>query len=294
MNKITASLALMTMAFAVAPLCAHAQQRDNILWTVNNFAPYIFTTGPDKGEGIIDQAMDYLVKRLTDFDVQQVPALIERSLEMMKTLPNVCSGTLLKNPEREKAADFSSHPLVWSLPNGVITTRERLDGLTPYLNDKGELRLDQVLAAGGYKLAADPNRSYGPNIDAMVRNPAYQPVLVRSNVMPTFQSKLLKLVNRAEYDLIIGYAVEIKGATARLDIKEGAIAFLPIAGEPGLRPLALACSKSDVGRRFIAAADKLLADPAVRQDMAQFYRRWLDAETAKRYDALVKQANATR
>ena len=304
MRVTSAAMATLRMATAFTGLMAgcmmgclaQAQEPSpfgEITWVNTDFKPYAFIDGPNKGQGIMDKAISLLEKRVPARYVHTTATNV-RVHELMKTQPNVCTGMYLKSAEREKFMEFTSLPAVKILPNGIITTRDRLGTLKPYIDDSGELRLDAALADGRFKLAATAERAYGPHLDGILNNPALQGVVLRTVTSPALDSRLLKLVNQKEFDLLIGYAIELKSAAVRSRLNEEDFAFLPIAGEPALLSIHIGCSKSDAGRQYIAAVDKILSEPAVQQDLGRFYRQWLDAETATRYDRLVKQASASR
>lgn len=283
-----------TVAFALSvafmPLVCAQDKGIEITWIYTDFKPYAFIDGPNKNQGIMDNAIGLIEKRLPAFKYDHTVATNVRVYEMMKTQPNVCTGMYLKSAEREQFMEFSSLPAVRILPNGIITTREYKNALKPYINEKGELRLDAALTEGKYRLAATAARTYGPHIDGILNNPSAQGFVIRTNNSPALDSRLLKLVHQKEFDLLIGYAIELKSALARIKMNEDDFAFMPIAGEPPLLSIHIACSKSDAGKRYIAEVDKVLVEPAVQQELGRFYRQWLSEETAARYDKLIKQA----
>ena len=288
MNKYALCLPLI---FSVSAVNAQSNDSNSIIWAAVDFTPYVFVDGPNKGKGIIDQAVELLKKRLPEKQYEHSIAFNVRVFEMMKTMPNVCTGVFLRNAEREKFMEFTVNPTIRVLPNGIITTRDRRDALKQHINENGELRLDAALADGKYRLLVEAARIFGPHIDGIIRNPAVQASVITTSSTPTLESKLMKLAHQKEYDFVIGYAIEMKSAASRVRTKEEDFSFIPIAGEPSLVPIPVACSKTEIGKRFVGAVDKVLAEPAVQRELAQLYRQWLDSETAARYDKLLMQAS---
>ncbi|MES2936917.1 MAG: hypothetical protein V4864_04490 [Pseudomonadota bacterium] len=286
------------LAGFLAPAGAQLPQRESIIWVAPiGFSPYTIAEGPEKGQGIIDKATEIIVKRLPGMDYEFMPASTLRLFELIKAKPNVCTGVALRNAEREQFFEFTSNAVVKILPNGIITTRSNAAALKPYINDGGELRLDAVLAEGKHRLAVSKRiRTYGPRIDAMLETPAFQNSIVRLDETG-MASRLMKLAiqrGQAEYDMIIGYPVELKSKLAELKVDEKDFSFIPIAGETALVSLPVSCSKSPLGKQYVAAVDKLLAEPAFQRQMGQLYRHWLDAETAARYEKLLRREAGAR
>ncbi|MES2936916.1 MAG: TIGR02285 family protein [Pseudomonadota bacterium] len=279
-----------------APAGAQTSQREGIMWVSSDFRPYTIAEGPDKGQGIIDKAIAILVKRLPGVDYEYTSAANLRIFELMKARPGVCAGFLLKTTEREQFADFTSNAVLKVLPNGIITTRDRYAALRPYLNESGELRLDAMLADGKHRLAIGKTRSFGPRMDSVLATPAFQNSVVRFEEasMSSRFMKLLTQKEQAEYDMVIGYPIELKPSLTESRFNGKDFSFIPIAGEAALVSIPISCSKSVFGKQYTAAIDKILAEPGFQQEISQLYRRWLDGETAVRYEKLLKQASAAR
>ncbi|MES2936918.1 MAG: TIGR02285 family protein [Pseudomonadota bacterium] len=295
MNHAHLLIASFLIAF-LAPASAQTAQRESIMWVAPNFSPYTITEGPDKGQGIIDKATAILTKRLSGVEYEYAPAAALRLFELMKAKPNVCTGVVLRTAEREQFAEFTSHAAVRVLPNGIITTRDRYVALKPYLNENGELRLDAALADGKYRLAINKSRSYGPRMDGILAMPAFQNAVVRFDET-TMSSRFMKLLiqkEHAEFDMIVGYPIELKSKLNELRFNEKDFSFIPIAGEAALVSIPVSCSRSPLGKRYVAAVDKILAEPAFQQEISQLYRRWLDGQTAARYEKLLRQAAADK
>lgn len=263
---------------------ANASDDAAIEWYVNNFPPVIITAGPDVGRGWADKRVQRLTRRLTTFRHEVVNASAIRMFEDMKTKPNICSAFLLKTPEREAFIEFSK-PFSWIVPNGVVVTTARYATLKPYMNEQGELHLGNMLA-DGRRIGISATRSYGEGIDVAIKKYRDKPVVV---VVPSSNfpaGRLLKLIDQDEYDVTPGYSEELMYMASENAIDRKDIAFLPVAEQPPLIPTYVGCSKSELGKQFIAAINQLIADPDVQKEDSAAYRMWLDEKTAARYDLL--------
>ncbi len=276
--------------FVVVAAQVQADDRELIVWTSGDFPPYEIISGTDKGNGVSDRARKVLNQRLTQFRHENHVAPVARIMEEPKTKPNICRAMSTKTPGRDAVLEFSSIPIIWTLPNGVISTRNRVALFQPFLNERGELRLDAFLANDtGYRIGISAGRSFGTGIDAVLKKYAGQRSIVSVQSSDYFHSSLLKLVNQDEFDAIIGYAVEFSYIARRQGINERDFVFFPIAGEPSLTPRYVSCSKTEFGKRVITFVNPILKDKTLIGDLENAYRSWLDKENLALYDRLMKR-----
>lgn len=287
--KHVVALILLILQGAIARA---ADTRETVLWLVNDFAPYNILSGPSRGQGAADIRMQMVVRRLPEFRHEIVEGAAVRSNDLVKTKPNVCRANLLKNPERETFMEFSRHPLE-ILSNGLITTRKRAMQFQPYLNEKGELRLDDFLGAGK-RVTVITDRAFGAHIDSMLKKYTGTASVVKTSPADHMSSRLLKLASQDEFDGIVGYAVELRYLARQLGLQESDFTMLPIADELPLVETYFTCSKSDFGKRVINAIDRVLDNRDVRREIDAAYRGWLADESAARYDALRKRPGECR
>ena len=267
---------------------AETTNSDTIHWYVNNFPPLNILAGPDRGRGWGDARIQIVSKRMPAFRHEIIESSGTRMFEDMKIKPNVCSPNLFRTIEREAYIEFSE-PFSWIIPNGVLTTRTRYAQLESYLDANGALRLEDVLKNGKHKIGIIASRSYGKGIDTVLKKNAGTPAVV---VVPSVNypaGRLLKLIMQGEYDLIPGYAVELRYLAREIGLNEKDYVFLTVAEESQLVPTYVGCSKSELGKRAITAVNKLIADEQVGKEDAAAYRFWLDDRTSVQYDRLRKQ-----
>jgi uncharacterized protein (TIGR02285 family) len=262
-------------------------EREVVYWYTSDFPPVYIHAGPKRGLGHGDKRKDILIGQLREFRHEAVEAPTRRLMEDLKTKPNVCSVAIVKTPEREATFEFSATPVIWTLPNGVITLRDRLPMFTPFLNERGELRLDAFLSSGkGRRLGIISGRSFGTGIDPVLKKHAEHKSVVTVPSSDQFASRLLKLANQNEFDAIIGYVTELNYVAEQLGLDRRKFSFLPVAEEVPIQPGYVACSKSPFGKRVIAAVNRVLADKKTQQKIEAAYREWLDPENLTLYDRL--------
>jgi uncharacterized protein (TIGR02285 family) len=203
---------------------------------------------------------------------------------------NVCHVARIKTPQREARAAFTAQPIIHTLANGVVTTRQRLHLFAPFLNLDGSLRLSGWLSHPRHRLGLSPGRSFGPGIDAVVtqtrsKNPQ---ALVEVEADNHFRSRLLKLMHQDAFQAIVGYPEELAYHAQLLSVPADELVFLAVAEEPPLVAGHVACSKSALGQQVVQAVDGLIAQPAFRKAVQDAYRQWLDPASRLRYDQLVR------
>lgn len=263
-----------------------SSSRDTVLWHVNNFPPYSITSGPEAGQGINDHVMSQLMKGMPEFQHKVIDASLARALENIKTRPDACSVSLLRTPEREAVMYFSI-PRGLLLPNALVMMRSRADEMKPFLNAQGEVVLESMLAEGRLRLGLSPERSYGQWVDQVIKR--YPGAVVTVAAKDQFASRLLKLVNQNEFDVVIGYAIELRYTVQEMKMNLHDFVVYPIAESSGLLSVGVACSKSEQGRRIIDAIDRVLLDKHVRRELDARYRSWLDDDSAAYHDRLLRQ-----
>jgi len=294
---IKTTLRCLVAATLLGTGAAHAQAIDaapaeTINWYVNaGFQPYFIFSGPDEGKGSLDQSTKLLMKAMPQYRHKLVEASQSRIIDSIKTRPNACTVTLLKTKEREAIMDYSA-PFMYLLPNAIVTMRKHTAQFRPFLNEHGEIRLEDFLADGKAKLALAAERSYGPVVDAVVKK--HPAATMSVSAIDVFPSRLLKLINQTEFDAIIGYAVELQYNTRDLKLNPQDFVVFPIAESSKILPLSVSCSKSELGKSVLAAVDRVVADKNAQREFDSFYRAWLDEDTAAYYERQLKQVRGPR
>lgn len=278
-------VALAALTVACAPAWAD-EPKPTVLWFRPDYAPHSIISGPDQDKGTADLRAQAFWRRMPEFDHQWVTAAIPRILDQLGALPNACTPIFIRTPEREAVALFSE-PVAKLLPNGLITTRARLERFQPYRRNDGAVRLDEALAGSKLRVATRRSRAYGVGIDDALKRHAGTPAIIETTQSDALVSSLRKLANQDEFDGVIGYASELH-YLARNHGLEGLI-YLAIAEAPALGQSHFACSKSERGAAVVARVNELLRDPEVRREIVESYRAWLPADAAELYDRLLTQ-----
>jgi uncharacterized protein (TIGR02285 family) len=285
-----AQLKCLGLGALLATLSGTARAND-VVWHTSDFAPYFIVDGPSKGQGIADQRLQLVMEGLPQFQhhVLRGVTVARTNAELIRE-ENVCLVARIKTKERESFSFFTAQPIIYTLSNGLITTRSRFALLAPYLNKNGAIFLKDFLSNSPGRLGLTPARSFGASLDevlAQVRLARPQ-ALVEVEADNHFRSRLLKLIHQDAFHAILGYPEELTYFTKQLGLNADDFVFIPVAEEPPLVAGHVACSKSELGRSVVSAVDALIAQPAFRQKVQAAYRRWLDNASLNHYNRLVQ------
>ena len=218
--------------------------------------------GPLAGQGYVDRWMALIEGAAAAAPVPApLTATAQRTVVEMQARPNVCSPAFLRTPEREAQFCLSGPtwrccPTAWSR-HATSWTRQA------FLDPSGQLRLDALLAAGQFQCRI-VDRTHGPAIDQALA--VHENAVVQLRMVKTFSTSLKAMASqRADFDGYLGYAIEFEYQRRLADVDTGLFAFLPIADQPLVHVSPWACLRSAAGEAFIRQVDRLIVEPALRE-----------------------------
>jgi uncharacterized protein (TIGR02285 family) len=137
----------------------------------------------------------------------------------------------------------------------------------------GLLKLEAVLASGDFSLGVAEGRSYGAEVDAVVKR---QPAALRplSSVTPARQLLLMAQRGRLDMAMVLPYELRHLEVSEHLSLSD--LKVLPLAEQPPALPGLAACSRSPQGDALMKRLNAVLADPKVQAAMDSDYEAWLD------------------
>lgn len=271
---ILAWLGGMSLSAAQTVAAAAPEPVEEVLWYLAHFPPSSIQAGAAKGQGYLDRLLvEHIWPALPGFRHRLVTAPPSRWVQDAAVLPNVCTPSLTKTPERASAFHLSG-PLFRFLPAGLAVRRAESDRLAPWLTGAGELGLERWLAGSGGTLGLVGTRRHGNAIDAAVALHPERLLVLNTTQANTTLLRMLAL-NRS-IDASLSYGFEIPYLVSQYPELTGQLSWFAVRGQPLSLTNHAACARSDLGRRVIEGLD-LAARRGVLRDHAQhLYEEWLD------------------
>lgn len=255
---------------------------ETITWGMLNIPPLWIRDGKDKGQGLQDQFTYFLESHLTGYEHHEVAAPIARVSAMIQIGDHWCTQ-LIRKPEREEWAYFSM-PMLIVLPNEIVIRKDQRVQFERFGNP---IVLESLLADRSLHLSTELRRSYGTEIDGLLKNRSLVPS--HSN---TRQAMAMLLANR--FDYMIESPIVASYTAKQLEGQEKVI-MLPIreSGRPYL--ISVACPKNDWGKRVIENVNAILLAERMKPEYREMMEKWYDEdgvrEIRRRYDILLTNAN---
>ncbi|WP_410951307.1 TIGR02285 family protein [Pseudomonas sp. S1(2024)] len=262
-----------------ALLLQPASAKERIFWLVRDLPPFTILEGPEKGQGVIDQLLPLLIRQMPEYDHSILRVNRARGIQMLQDPKSfTCDPTLLWTPERAEYVRFSV-PSLGVLSGGLVLRKDSEALVAPYL-DGQEVDLLNLLSKTPLKLGVVAERSYGTQIDAILRQ--LPDTAFSRHYGNDATANLLQMQQLGRLRMVLGYWPEVRYL---VDLQGGALAdyqFHPVKGVNRYQFLHVGCSNSELGREAIAHIDQLL--PALRRDVLPgLYARWLDPALQEDY-----------
>ncbi|WP_286919934.1 TIGR02285 family protein [Pseudomonas sp. UBA6753] len=262
-----------------ALLLQPASAKERLFWLVRDLPPFTILEGPEKGRGVIDQLLPLLIRQMPEYDHSIVRVNRARGIQMLQDLNSfTCDPTLLWTPERAEYVRFSV-PSLGVLSGGLVLRKDSEALVAPYL-DGQEVDLHGLLSKAPLKLGVVAERSYGTQIDAILRQ--LPDTAFSRHYGNDATANLLQMQQLGRLRMVLGYWPEVRYLVEQ---QGGALAdyrFHPVQGVNRYQFLHVGCSNSELGREAIAHIDQLL--PALRRDVLPgLYARWLDPALQEDY-----------
>lgn len=253
--------------------------KERIFWLVRDLPPFTIFAGPEKGQGVIDQLLPLLIGQMPEYDHSIVRVNRARGIQMLQDRNSfTCDPTLLWTPERAVYVRFSM-PSLGVLSGGLVLRKENQALAVPYL-DGQQVDLHGLLSNGSLKLGIVAERSYGTQIDAILRQ-LPDSVLSR-HYGNDATANLLQMQQLGRLRMVLGYWPEVRYLIQQQGGVLADYQFHPVQGVERYQFLHVGCTDSPLGREAIAHIDRLL--PALRRDvLPALYARWLDPALQEDY-----------
>ncbi len=260
-----------------------SQARNTLIWVLRDLPPTTIFEGPQKGRGVIDQALPVLMASLPEYDHQIVHVNRARGMQMLREQPFVCDPALMFNLQRAQWIAFSITSFrVFS--NGLAVRRKDRDGVQPFIHD-GQIDLRALLASAPHNVGVVAERSYGEQIDSLLAQAP--PGALMAHYGNSAIGNLLQMQRHGRLKALIGYQPEIRFQAQQQGIDPNELEFYPIQGMPKYQSVNVGCSNTAQGRQAVERINRALLE--LRPDtLLELYAQWLEPSLREQYrsDAL--------
>ena len=170
-------------------------------------------------------------------------------------------------------------PSLGVLSGGLVLRKDSETLVAPYL-DGQEVDLHGLLSKTPLKLGVVAERSYGTQIDAILRQ--LPDTALSRHYGNDATANLLQMQQLGRLRMVLGYWPEVRYLVEQQGGTLADYRFHPVQGVNHYQFLHVGCSNSELGREAIAHIDQLL--PALRRDVLPgLYARWLDPALQEDY-----------
>lgn len=268
--------AAVTMAISTA-LPGAAQAKQVMTWVMPDFAPASIPVNGRPGQGVADQAVNFIMARWPDTEHRFIYANARRTWEMLGRGDQVCFAAALRTPDRERIAYFSNAN---RLPPPSLVLRSDALPSVP-LNDAGEADLPALLAQRALRGLVVEKRSYGALADqAIAQRPAQSALHITA--AGSYGKNIFKMIAAGRTDYTLDYDFAFAYERARTP-ELAALTTVPIAGSGAPVTVGFACPRTAWGRAAIIRIDRLLGTREGAAALVRAQSSWQTDASRQRY-----------
>lgn len=276
MARRVAQLCLAVMMASAWPLPANAE--DTLIWLLRDLPPLTIFEGPRKGQGALDQLLPRLIEHLPEYRHQVLHVNRARGTQMLRERTFTCDPSLLWTAERARYVVFSNQAFVVA-SNGITIRRSQQQAMAAYIS-QGQFDLQALLDAHEARVGATAERSYGPVIDAQLKQADTHSLALHYG--NDALGSLLQMQRLGRLEAVLGYWPEIRYHAMQQGIASDDLSFYPIKGSAPYQRTHIGCSDTPQGRQAIKRIDQVLREIPL-QEVQQSYASWLDPIMREHY-----------
>ncbi|MBF0302644.1 MAG: hypothetical protein HQK73_06360 [Desulfamplus sp.] len=267
-NKILA-LSLVCISIFIAD--RYSWSKDIITWGHNCIPPLYICDG-EKVTGVAAAIENIIFENLKDYDHHRVNSNLERILDNLKTQRMFCSSSIAKNPERESFAYYS-------IPAAIVPPIHifiRKDEHSAFGGTK-MISLENTLKNGKLKFGYPSSRSFGPEIDSIIKAHSTEPH-VSASYSSDVSEQQISLLNNKRIDYTIGGYFAMKFAAKKQGIEDKVLGIRIIEKQDYLI-LYVVCPKNDWGKKMIDKINTILRKEIPKQRYFDCFKPFYDETT---------------
>lgn len=272
------TMRLLPMLLVLSGFAQNSQAKDTLLWLLRDLPPSTIFDGPQKGQGVIDQALPVLIASLPEYEHTIVHVNRARGTQMLRESAFACDPSMVLTPERAQWVAFSKISYrVFS--NGLATLREDQASLQPFIH-AGQVDLSALLASGPHTVGVVAERSYGAVIDSLLRQAPAD--ALTTHYGNSAIGNLLQMQRWGRLKTLLGYQPEVRFHAQQQGIELDTLAFYPVAGMPKYQAVHVGCSKTAQGEKAIERINQTLFELRPKT-LIELYAQWLEPSVREEY-----------
>ncbi|GAA5217786.1 hypothetical protein ACFSJ3_06780 [Corallincola platygyrae] len=204
------------------------------------------------------------------------------------TNPNACVANRLKNSERQ-SRNYFSQPLNLHLGPRLYFLKNRTVIPPQLIDANGKLTSIHLLLSQKPRvvLGLASDASYGKRWDAELHKATKEGISMFS-VDNRYDTNAMLLSNQM-VDLIVDYPTQIKHQIAQHNLSESEIESISLAGAPEFLVTYIACSKSEIGAKFIEDVNQTLSNLYETNDFLKAHTLHIDQSTVPAFKTNLNQ-----
>ncbi|MBU2514090.1 TIGR02285 family protein [bacterium] len=281
MHKFNMSIGLTFFSLMTAVSCYATEQ---IKWYLPHVPPCYITQGKDKGTGHCDKMQKTVIDSMPEYDHKIVISNYKRMLVALENENNACSSALFKVPARESFLIYSKAAFI-GLSSAIVTSARQVEHLYSYISQNQLLNLKKLLSKEKeIRIGVMKGRSFGPDIEPIIAPHRNTPVIVERSGSDSVG--LIKMMYANRLDMILGIPLEATYTAQQMQLPPESIVILPLQGIKNYNILYMACSKNKQGEAVINKLNQIILRDRLK--FIEFYKEWMDDNSARMYDSIVK------
>jgi uncharacterized protein (TIGR02285 family) len=255
--------------FIVAFSMLHAQSVD-YRWYETDIFPYIISTGPKKGQGVADLAVDLIDKNLTGHSQNKIIMPSSRIQEELRGGAEALWPTAIRTPERDQFLYFSS-------PYVVINPLKFVSWMKSDI--PAEIDSQFLYRNQNFRLAVVQGRSYGVLINQMLKDIPEQNLTFLESLKDDF-TRVYNLLALERLTGFFAYEDEVNALCEELDISVDNFKFSNVKGLNYI-VASIAAPRTRWGSEIIERINGII--DYIKKPVAMKYMQFLPPESRDEY-----------
>lgn len=273
---------LVIFAVLFSSSCLGAAEDQSLIWYQKDFPPYVIVHGSEKGKGIDDQIMQYMIKRLPEYAHSFEEANYSRISNDLKNQRHGITTPIFKTPEREKFIFYSGIPSYLVLPNGLIINRSDKKRFQPFILKDGSLDIEALCSGKHFVIGVASERSYAGILDDMIRKYKDTGTFYERSGAEYFG--IFAMLQTKRIDAVFGFPVEVKYFGL-----ENELETLRVSKMVPCIPVYFGVPKNEWGNALTDRLNVILNKEGTLAEFAGYYEYWLDKDSKTYYRQLVEE-----